>query len=149
MAVIMIWRDNASCEEERMERSVEVSAVILFGVFGLSHIVQPRAWVAFFMLLRAKGEPSAFVDGILNLPMAAIIIGFHNIWSGIPLVLTLVGWALVIKSLIRLCAPKVALRIMSRVSVERAWEFQAAGAGFVALASLLGYSVYAGQALTR
>jgi len=38
---------------------------------------------------------------------------------------------------------------MSRVSVERAWEFQAAGAGFVALASLLGYSVYAGQALTR
>jgi hypothetical protein len=35
-------------------------------------------------------------------------------------------------------------RIMARVSLERAWEFQVAGAGLVALASLLGYAVYAG-----
>lgn len=28
-----------------MERSVEVLAIILFGVLGLSHIVQPKAWV--------------------------------------------------------------------------------------------------------
>jgi hypothetical protein len=33
---------------------------------------------------------------------------------------------------------------MSRVSLERSWEFQVAGAGLLALASLLGYAVYAG-----
>ena len=127
-----------------MERSVEVLAVILFGIIGLSHILQPMAWVEFFILLRDKGEAGAFVDGFLNLPMGAAIVGFHNIWSGIPLVLTLVGWCLLIKSLIRFCAPKQALRIMSRVSRERAWEFQVAGAGLMVLAGILGYGVYAG-----
>jgi hypothetical protein len=126
-----------------MERSVEVLAIVLFGVFGLSHILQPRAWAEFFILLRGKGEAGAFVDGFLNLPTACIIIGFHNVWSGIPAVLTLVGWCLLIKSLIRFCAPKLAVRIMARVSVERAWEFQVAGAGFVVLAGLIGYGVYA------
>jgi hypothetical protein len=127
-----------------MERSVEVLAIILFGVIGLSHILQPRAWVEFFILLRGNGEAGAFVDGFLNLPLASLIVVFHHRWSGIPVVLTLVGWGLLIKSLIRFCAPRQALRMMARVSLERSWEFQIAGAGLVALASLLGYAVYAG-----
>jgi hypothetical protein len=130
--------------EELMERSVEVLAMILFGVVGLSHILQPKAWAEFFILLRGKGEAGAFVDGLLNLPLAGLIIGFHNMWSGIPVVLTLVGWGLLIKSLIRFCAPKLALRIMARVSVERSWEFQMAGGGLVVLAALLGSGIYAG-----
>ena len=127
-----------------MERSVEVLAIILFGILGLSHILQPKAWADFFILLRGKEEAGAFVDGFLNLPLGGVIVGFHNTWSGIPLVLTLVGWGLLIKGLIRFCAPKQALRMMARVSLERAWEFQVADAGLVALASLLGYGVYAG-----
>src|SRR4026209_1491172 len=115
--------------EERMERSVEVLAIILFGIFGLSHLLQPKAWADFFILLRGKGEAGAFVDGFLNLPMGGIIVGFHNTWSGIPLVLTLVGWCRLVKSLIRFWAPRLALRMMARVSVERAWEVQVAGAG--------------------
>ena len=126
-----------------MERSIEVLFVILFGVFGLSHIVQPKAWAEFFVILRSKDEPGAFVDGFLNLPMAGLIIAFHNTWSGIAAVLTLVGWCLLIKSLIRFCAPALAVRIMRRVSVERSWEFQLAGAGLMALAGLVGYGVYA------
>ena len=127
-----------------MERSVEVLAIILFGILGLSHILQPRAWADFFILLRGKGETGAFVDGFLNLPLGSVIVGFHNTWSGIPLVLTLVGWGLLIKGLIRFCASNQALRVMARVSPERSWEFQVAGAGLVALAGLLGYGVYAG-----
>jgi|SRR5687768_18433576 len=127
-----------------MERSVEVLAIILFGVLGLSHIVQPMAWAEFFILLRNKGETGAFVDGFLNLAMAGLIVAFHNTWSGIPAVLTVLGWCLLIKSLIRFLAPKLALRMMARVSVERVWEFQVAGAVLVVLAGLLGYGVYAG-----
>ena len=127
-----------------MERSIEVLAVILFVVIGLSHILQPKAWVEFFILLRGKGEAGAFADGFLNLSLGAVIVAFHRTWVGIPAVLTLVGWCLLIKGLIRFCAPKLALRMMGRVSVERAWEFQAAGAALVLLASLVGYGLFAG-----
>src|SRR4051812_23204321 len=83
-----------------MERSVEVFAVIVFGVIGLSHVLQPEAWVEYFVLLRSKGRPGAFVDGFLHLPLAGAIVGFHNVWSGIPVLLTLLGWALLIKGLL-------------------------------------------------
>ena len=122
-----------------MERSVEVLAIVLFGVIGLSHILQPNAWAEFFILLCGKGDAGAFVDGLINLPIAAVIIAFHHVWSGIPAVLTLVGWCLLIKSVLRCCAPKLAVRIMARVTVERAWEVQMAGASVVALAGRLGY----------
>jgi hypothetical protein len=125
-----------------MERSVEVLAVILFGVIGLSHVLQPEAWADFFILLRGKGEPGAFVDGILNLPLGAFIVAFHHAWSGIPAVLTLVGWGLLFKGLIRFCAPKQALKMMGRVSRERGWEFQVAGAFLVILAGIVGYGAY-------
>jgi hypothetical protein len=127
-----------------MERSVEVLAIILFGILGLSHVLQHKAWAKFFILLLSKGEAGAFADGFVNLAMGAVIVGFHNTWSGLPAALTLVGWCLLIKSMIRFFAPKQALRIMSRVSLERSWEFQVAGAGFLVLAGLLGYAVYAG-----
>lgn len=126
----------------RMERSVEVVAMILFGILGLSHIVQPRAWVDFFIMLRDKREAGAFVDGFLNLPLGALIVGFHNVWSGVPAVLTVVGWCLLVKGLIRFCAPKQALKMMAEVSVERSWGFQAAGAALMGLAGIIGYGIY-------
>ena len=101
-----------------MERSVEVLAVILFGVIGLSHIVQPKAWVDYFILLRGKGEAGAFVDGFLHLPLAGFIIAFHNVWSGIPAVLTVLGWCFLIKSVLRFCLPKLGVRMMGRVSLS-------------------------------
>jgi len=126
-----------------MERSIEVLALVLFGVLGLSHILQPKAWVETFILIRSQGAPGSFLDGLPYLILAAIVIAFHNVWSGIPVVLTLIGWAALIKSLLRFCVPKWGLKMMSRVSMDRAWEFQAAGVVIVALAGALGYGVYA------
>jgi hypothetical protein len=54
------------------------------------------------------------------------------------------SWGLFIKSLLRFCLPKQGLMMMARVSVERSWEVQVAGAGLLVLAGLLGYGVYAG-----
>jgi hypothetical protein len=127
-----------------MERAVEVLTIIFGGVIGVSHIVQPKAWVDFFILLRGKGKAGVFVDGFLNLAVAGIIIGFHNVWSGIPMVLTILGWCLLLKSLIRFWAPGVSLKMLTRVSVERAYEFQVAGAGLLAITCVIAYGTYRG-----
>ena len=80
----------------------------------------------------------------MSLWFGAIVVAFHNVWSGIPAVLTVLGWLYLIKSILRFCLPTQALRMMARVSVERAWEFQVAGVVLLLLAGLLGYGVYVG-----
>lgn len=120
-----------------IERATEVFAVVNLAVIGVSHIVQPAAWVEFFIVLRERGHAGVFVNGMLSLTFGSILVAFHNVWTGLPMIVTLLGWAQVVKGLISLVAPSIGLGKMMRVSMARAWEFQAAGAAFVLLAALI------------
>lgn len=110
-----------------MEQATQVFAAVSLLVIGLSHLAQPKAWVAYFQALAAQGTSGAFVEGFLCLSFGGIIVGFHNVWHGPELLLTLLGWAQVVKGLGRFVAPQVAVRVMARASLERAWLFQAGG----------------------
>jgi uncharacterized protein YjeT (DUF2065 family) len=110
-----------------MEQAIQLFAALGFLVIGLSHLAQPKAWVAFFQVLAARGTTGVFLEGFLLLNFGAIVVAFHNVWHGPAIVLTLVGWAQVLKGLGRFVAPQLALRVMQRVSPERAWHFQAGG----------------------
>jgi uncharacterized protein YjeT (DUF2065 family) len=122
-----------------VEQAAEVfAAIYLFGI-GLSHALQPQVWVEFFAWMREKGRAGMFVEGLLSLGFGALIVAFHNVWSGLPVVLTLIGWGQVLKGLVRLVAPRLSLRVYRRVTPERAWQFRAAGAVALALSGLLAY----------
>jgi hypothetical protein len=127
-----------------VERGIELFAGVQFLVIGLSHLVRPRVWVEFFIILREKGLPGVFANGFLSLVFGSLIVGFHNTWTGLPVVLTFIGWAQVVKALTSFVAPQWSMRGLQRVSVERAWEFQAGGVVFLALAGLMGYLVIRG-----
>lgn len=114
-----------------MERATEIFAAVNFVVIGLSHILQPRVWVDFFVMLRAHGRAGVFANGMLSLMVGSIIVAFHNVWSGLAMVLTILGWAQVLKGLLSLTVPAIGLRTLARVSPDRAFEF--VGAGVVAL----------------
>ena len=120
-----------------METSIQKLVAISYLVIGLSHIIQPRVWVRFFIMFRDKGEVGSFLSGLLHFPMGVLIVSFHNEWRGIPLVVTIMGWGLVIKGLIYLTYPKHGMRVLARVSLERSWEFVAAGVVAVALGGLI------------
>ena len=110
-----------------MEQGTQVFAAISFLVIGLSHLLQPRAWVVFYQALAARGTAGAFLEGFLCLSFGAIIVAFHNVWHGYALVLTLIGWGQVLKGLGRFVAPELAVRVMARASFEHAWYFKAGG----------------------
>lgn len=110
-----------------MEQATQVFAAISMLVIGLSHIFQPKVWVAYFQSLAARGPSGAFTEGFLCLTFGGIIVGFHNVWHGPALVLTLLGWAQVLKGLGRFLAPQLAVRVMARATMERAWYFRAGG----------------------
>ena len=122
-----------------MEQAVQIFAVVHLAVIGLSHALQPRAWVTFFLWLRDHGEAGAFVTAFLSLGFGSVIVAFHNVWTGIPAVLTVLGWAQVVKALVYFVAPKYGLRKMELASYERANLFIPAGVIMVVLASLIGY----------
>ena len=124
-----------------MEAAVEVFAVVNLLVMGLSHLIQPRAWVDFFVWLRERGNAGVFVNGFLSLGFGSFVVAFHNVWSGLPMILTIYGWLLVLKALISFTMPGLAMRSLQRVSPERSWKFVVPGVMLLALGGLLAYSL--------
>src|SRR5688500_6092972 len=127
-----------------MERAAQIFAAVNFIVIGLSHILQPRAWVDFFVMLRAKGNAGVFANAMLSLFVGSIIVAFHTVWTGLPIVLTVVGWGQVVKGLLNLTMPSIGARTLARVSVERSSEFIAAGAVLLAVGLLQVYLIARG-----
>jgi uncharacterized protein YjeT (DUF2065 family) len=120
-----------------MEAAIQRLAIATFLVIGLSHIIQPRLWARFFIEIRNRGESGSFILGFIHLPLGVLIVAFHNVWHGAPLVLTLIGYSLVLKSFGYFVFPKRSLKTLSRGSLERSWEFVVAGIFSVALSGLL------------
>ena len=87
------------------ERAAEIFTVVNFAVVGISHVVQPRVWVEFFARMRDYGHAGVFVNGMLSLMVGSIIVSLHNVWNGMGMIVTLIGWAQVLKGLIALTAP--------------------------------------------
>jgi hypothetical protein len=127
-----------------VEQSAEVFAAIYLLGIGLSHVLQPQVWVELFAWMREKGRAGMFVEGLLSLGFGALVVAFHNIWSGLPVVLTLIGWGQILKGLVRLNAPQFSLRVYERVTPERAWQFRVAGVVALALSGLLAYVALSG-----
>jgi uncharacterized protein YjeT (DUF2065 family) len=121
------------------QRAIEILAALYFLTIGLSHVLQPHAWVDYFLRLRDQGRSGMFTEGFLALSFGALIVAFHNVWSGPPMVLTLIGWGQVVKGLTRFVAPQLSLRAYDLVAHERAGRFRIAGAFALAIAAFLGY----------
>ena len=120
-----------------MEQATQLFAAIGFLVIGLSHLLQPRAWVAFYQALAARGTSGAFLEGFLLLNFGAFIVAFHNVWEWPAGVLTLIGWSQVLKGAGRFVAPQIGLRAMQRLTPERAWYFQVGGLFALLLSAFL------------
>jgi uncharacterized protein YjeT (DUF2065 family) len=121
------------------EASVEKLTALFFFVTGLSHIIQPRVWVRFFIMLHEKGEIGSFLNALIHFPLGAFIVAFHNVWHGIPLIVTLIGWGLVFKSTIYFLFPGHGVKMLGTISEKRSWHFVVAGVFSVLLAVTIAY----------
>ncbi len=113
---------------------------------GLSHVIQHRAWAEFFTYLHGLGRPGAFANGFLSLVTGTLIVAFHNVWSGFPMVVTLLGWGMVLKAIVAFVFPEVGLRSMARIRPANSGQFRIAGAIMIAVSAALGYSLWTGAA---
>lgn len=107
-SIVLTLKSATDIKSPRVTKHEQVSAG--------PHLAQPREWVAFYQALAAQGTPGAFLEGFICLSFGSIIVAFHNVWHGPGLVLTLIGWAQVLKGIGRFLAPQLALRVMKRAS---------------------------------
>ena len=91
--------------------------------------------------MRDKGEVGSFLNALLHFPLGVVIVAFHNVWEGLPIVLTLIGWGLVLKSFIYFVFPMVGAKMLARVSMEKSAGFVVAGVFSVGISCLLLYSL--------
>lgn len=124
-----------------MEEAVQKIAIISFLIIGLSHIFQARIWAEFFIGIREKGEVGAFINAFIHFPLGALIVAFHNVWQGIPAILTIMGYGLVLKGFINFVFPRFGLKTLHWISLEKAQKFVIAGFLLVGIACLLLYSL--------
>ncbi len=117
-----------------MEAAVERFAAIAFLLTSLSHIAAPRAWAEFFIRLAEQGRAGSLANGFVHIPIGIVVVAFHPVWSGPGIGLTLIGWALPLKSAIYFTFTDWgAAQLRRRVSLERAWEFRVAGIAAIPL----------------
>jgi hypothetical protein len=120
-----------------VERAVQVFAAVSFLVIGAAHVARPGAWIEFFAKLRALGRAGAYAEGFLCLSFGAIIVSFHHVWTWPAVLLTVIGWAQVVKSCVRFLAPEASLRLYAKVDPGRAWQFRVAGLAGIAISVFL------------
>ena len=128
-----------------MAESIAVFASINFTIIGLSHIFQMKAWREFFQHLHSIGNAGAFANGLLTLLMGSLIVSFHNVWSGVPTILTLIGWCYIIKSTTIFLYPEWNLQSMKSVETASPAKFRVAGVGLLGIALTMMVCVAVGQ----
>ncbi|MEM9208800.1 MAG: hypothetical protein AAGA61_06110 [Pseudomonadota bacterium] len=91
--------------------AVQAVMTLPFILFGLSHIVQPNLWREFFGYLHGLGATGVVIRTFaLELVPATVIVTFHQVWSGVPVALTIYGWLLMIKITLSMLVPSIGLR---------------------------------------
>lgn len=125
-----------------MNTSIFLAQLIgpLMALIGIAVIVNGRAFARLagdFL----KSPALLFLSGFMLVPAGLAIVLVHNVWSGWPVVVTLIGWLTLISGAIRLAAPMQASGFARKIQSMRSYTI-AAGALWAAVGLTLCYFGY-------
>ena len=111
-----------------MEAAAERLAAIAFLLTGISHICAPRALIELFAGFGERGRAGRLMNAAVHGPIGAMLVAFHPVWSGPGIVLTLIGWSLVLKAALYVAFPDWGARQLARFAThEMTGRFRIAG----------------------
>ncbi len=89
-----------------MEQAVELTAGISFLILGFSYLFRAADWAAWFEHIQKQERRASLTIGTVNVLVSAFITGFHWIWQGMAMILTIIGLIAVTKGVIYLLFPR-------------------------------------------
>ncbi len=109
---------------------------------GISALVNPN-------LIRDMGKEVldstafVFIAGFAALILGLAIVNTHNVWSGWPVIITVIGWLAVIAGVVRLILPEVA-KTLGRGMLEKAALLRVVAVADIAIGGILAFQGYTG-----
>jgi uncharacterized protein YjeT (DUF2065 family) len=122
-----------------MIEAVERLAAFVLFLTGLSHLVAPRAWLHLFGRIRAQEDAAGILLAAVHAPLGLLIAAMHPVWSGAGLLVTLIGWALLLKSLAYLLSPAHAMRVLDASLAAGERPFRLGGLLLLPIAALVAW----------
>ena len=124
-----------------IETGIERLAALVLLLTCLSHIAAPRTWHALFTRIGRTPELAGLGIAAIHLPLGLLIVAFHPVWDWPGIVVTLVGWGLLLKGAIHLTMPGMAERSLKLpgegdAAVRR---YRVAGLAMLPFVALLGW----------
>ncbi|MBX9626450.1 MAG: hypothetical protein K2X82_21800 [Gemmataceae bacterium] len=126
-----------------MDRAAEWFVLLTALPVGLSHLFRPGDWQAAYAALHRLGRPGAFANGGLSLFPGAALVAAHPAWAGPGVVVTALGWLMVLKGAGCLLSPDKALRSMAAGAGSGRW-FQVGGVILLAVGVAAGWALWGG-----
>lgn len=127
--------------------SIELFTAITFLVIGLSHLLQPKSWVEFFMYLNTRPTVGNIFNALLSLTVGALILSFHFVWHWPRVLVTLYGAVSVLKGLLYLLVPSRGIASIAKVTPDTTNRFRLAGGVMLVFGLVIIYWLIREQAL--
>jgi uncharacterized protein YjeT (DUF2065 family) len=89
-----------------------IVATLVLTVMGLSQVYHGQLWMAYYQALSTRGLIAMRAHGVVIAAAGAAVVSVHNVWSGPALVLTALGWLLLVEGAFCILVPQISLKAM-------------------------------------
>src|SRR5262245_66427403 len=128
-----------------METTVRELVGPMFLLVGVSHVVQPAAWVRFFEVVKGTGV-AGLIIAMFTLPVGLLLLVGHQVWRWEPAVfLTVAGYGLTLKSTLYLIVPRLADHMIERKTGRSPWAFQVVGLPMAVISGIITWQAWAAR----
>lgn len=124
-----------------LTHAIEFFTAINVFIIGLSHMLQPKVWVDFFLFLHSKKQVGNIFNALISLGMGSFILSLHFVWEWPAVIVTVYGLLQLIKGSVYLLAPSVGLKSIGKVSHNQANKFAGVGIIMVILSIIITYNL--------
>lgn len=88
-----------------MEHAVAFMAGTSYLILGASLIFRWQDWSVWVKRLQEQGRTAGLSIGMLHLVVGTFIVAFHSQWTGLPLLLTLIGVKAILEGMVYTLCP--------------------------------------------